>query len=274
MILGFAAVNTGNNLIFLIVAALLAFMSVSGILGWLNIQGGDIYVDLPGEIYCGLETLVTVRFVNRRRHLPSFLLKVTLPGGEVDFDMVDCAAEEKRSFLCTFGERGEHVIMGAVVSSPYPINFFVRSRRTPVECRFLVFPFPIRSDMPAGHDKRGKDGTLTVTAKGYEGDVAKINDYSRSDPLRLIHWRLSAKHGELKVKELTANAQTPVILDIDALPGRNSEENLSRAAYLVNRLIRGNHPVGLKMGGRKIAPAVSRSHRLRLLTELARYGKN
>lgn len=117
-------------------------------------------------------------------------------------------------------------------------------------------------------------GVLATLAKGYEGDVAKIIDYSGADPLKLVHWRLSAKHGKLKVKEMTADVQTPVIIDIDLLPGKNIDENLSRAVYLVNRLMRSNRPVGLKLRERKIAPAVSRAHRLRLLSELALYDKH
>ena len=115
---------------------------------------------------------------------------------------------------------------------------------------------------------------MTAASKGYEGDVTKISDYSGAEPLKLIHWRLSAKHGELKVKELTASAQTPVIIDIAALQGRNLEENLSRAVFLINRLVRSNRPVGLKLRERMLAPAVSRTHRLRLLSELALYGKH
>ncbi len=249
-------------------------MSVSGILGWLNIQGASVFLDLPDEIYCGLETLVTVRLVNRRRYLPSFLLKVKVLEGTADFDLVECGVEGKNSFAGIFRERGEQLVAGAEISSPFPINFFVRSRRTPIDCRFTVFPSPLRSQLPGGRDKPGTSGALTSAAKGYEGEVTKIIDYSGSDPLKLIHWRLSAKYGELKVKELTASAQTPVILDIDALPGRNIEENLSRAVFLVNGLMRNNRPVGLKLGERQIAPAVSRSHRLRLLSELALYGKN
>ena len=37
LLLGFAAVNTGNNLLYLLVSALLGFMAVSGILGRLNL---------------------------------------------------------------------------------------------------------------------------------------------------------------------------------------------------------------------------------------------
>ncbi|HLO25463.1 MAG TPA: DUF58 domain-containing protein [Geobacteraceae bacterium] len=249
-------------------------MSVSGILGWLNIRGAEVLIDLPEEIYCGLETLVTVRLVNRRRYLPSFLLKVNVLGGAADFALVERGEERKSSFTGTFSERGEHLVFEGVISSPFPINFFVRSRRTPVEGRFVVFPAPLPSQMPGEFDRAGTSGVLATIAKGYEGDVAKIVDYSGADPLKLVHWRLSAKHGKLKVKELTADAQTPVIIDIDLLPGKNIDENLSRAVYLVNRLMRSNRPVGLKLRGRKIAPAVSRAHRLRLLSELALYGKH
>ena len=249
-------------------------MSVSGILGWLNIRGVDVSIDLPEEIYCGLETLVTVRLGNRRRYLPSFLLKLKVLGAAADFDLVEGGGERKNSFTCTFRERGEHVVAWGEVSSPFPINFFVRSRRTPIQCRIVVFPAPLRAQLPGGHDKPGTGGVLTAASKGYEGDVAKIGDYSGTEPLKLIHWRLSAKHGELKVKELTAGARTPVIIDIDTLQGRSLEENLSRATFLINRLMKSNRPVGLKFGERILAPAVSRTHRLRLLSELALYGKH
>jgi uncharacterized protein (DUF58 family) len=256
------------------VAALLAFMSISGIIGWLNIQGAELFVDLPEEMYAGLETLVTVRLVNRRRFLPSFLLKVDVQVGSASFDLVECGSEAKRSFTCTFRERGEHRLSSAKLSSPFPINFFIRSRGIVVDCRLVVFPALIGTPMAGGDDRRGVHGPLTFTAKGYEGDVAKIVDYSGSEPFKLIHWKLSAKYGELKVKELSANAQSPVMIDVDAMPGRTLEEKLSRTAYLVNELIRGNRPVGLKLRDRQIPPAASRPHRLRVLTELALYAQN
>ena len=38
LLIGFAAVNTGNNLLFLVVSGLLAFMSVTGLAGMYNIK--------------------------------------------------------------------------------------------------------------------------------------------------------------------------------------------------------------------------------------------
>jgi uncharacterized protein (DUF58 family) len=249
-------------------------MSVSGILGWLNIKGAELAVDLPEEVYAGLETLVTVRLVNRRRYFPSFLLRVELPVGSARFDLVACGSEQKSSFSCIFPARGEQRLTGGRLSSPFPINFFVRSRRLPVDCRLVVFPAPFPTQLTGDDARQGKAGTLSAAGKGYEGDVAKISDYSGAEPLKLIHWKLSAKYGELKVKELSASATTPVVIDIDALPGRSLEERLSRAAYLVNALIRRNRPVGLTLRERQIPPAASRPHRLRLLSELALYAQN
>jgi uncharacterized protein (DUF58 family) len=249
-------------------------MSVSGVLGWLNIRGADIHVELPDEVYCGLETLVTVRLVNSRPFLPFFLLKVNVLGGVAAFDLVASGSEQKQSFTSSFEERGEVTLAGGTISSPFPINFFVRSRLAPLSCRFTVFPAPLASSLPVGDDRQNGQGALTAATKGFDGDLAKITDYSGADPLRLVHWRLTARHGELKVKEFSASAQTPVMLDVLTLPGKNIEEILSRAVYLVNRLMRSNRPVGLKLGERQVAPACSRTHRLRILSELARYGKS
>jgi uncharacterized protein (DUF58 family) len=249
-------------------------MTVSGVLGWLNIQKLKVGIDFPDENYCNHETLATVRLTNDKHRFPSFLLRVTVMGESVVFDLLGCGEEGRGSFTCRFRERGEHLIPVAEISSPFPINFFVRSRWSAVQRRVVVFPAPFPCSLPAGHDGRDRSGAVTASAKGFDGDVTKIADYSGAEPLKLVHWRLSAKHGELKVKELSATAAEPVLLDVAAMAGNNLEENLSRAAFLVNALGRKNRPVGLKLGERLLPPAASREHRLRLLTELALYGKN
>ena len=73
---------------------------------------------------------------------------------------------------------------------------------------------------------------------------------------------------------MAATAIEPVILEVDLIPGRDLEERLSRCAFLINRLLKGGRPVGLKLADRIIAPALTRVHRLKLLGELAVYGKD
>jgi uncharacterized protein (DUF58 family) len=249
-------------------------MSVSGILGWLNIRGVTVGAELPDEIYCGLDTLVTVHLENEKKRFPLFLLKVRILGETVAFDLLGGGAKDSISFMYRFRERGEHVITLGEISSPFPINFFVRSRWLAVNRRVIVFPAPLPCPMPAGYDATAKDGAQANQAKGYEGDVSKIGEYTGFEPLKLVHWRLTAKHGTFKVKELTAASQEPIILDLHLLPGKSLEENLSCAVYLINLLVKKNRLVGLQLNERLLPPAASRAHRLLLLSELALYGKN
>src|SRR3954463_8286892 len=53
LIIGVAALNTGNNLLFLVVAAMLAAVLVSGIASWLNLKNVELEVVLPGQVFAG-----------------------------------------------------------------------------------------------------------------------------------------------------------------------------------------------------------------------------
>ena len=272
LLLGFAAVNTGNNLLFLIVAALLAFMAVSGVSGWQNIKGLRAAIEFPDEIYAGRETFVTVRLDNRKRYIPSFLLDLTFPDSDpISFFMLPRNGSETDILRRTFPRRGEQELAWAQVSSPFPVNFFVRRNGVPVSGRCVVFPRPLPCEMAETGGDRRSGGGETSRRRGYEGDLLRISDYTGAEPIKLIHWRLSARSDGLKVKELTGPVQEPILIDPRLLPG-DTEERLCRAAWLVNRLIRDRQvPVGLRLVERVIAPGTSRQHRLRLLAELGRW---
>ncbi|GFO70232.1 hypothetical protein GMLC_38110 [Geomonas limicola] len=274
LLLGVAAVNTGNNLLFLVVSAMLGFMAVSGLLGWLNIRGLAVSVRLPDEVYAGISTQLTVRVENRKRLLPSFLITATLLGHPASFLLLDPRKAQTGSLLVAFPQRGRIALPVALISSAFPVNFFVRNIRVPVTGSLLVFPAPRSLALPAGAGKPENGNARSLAAPGHEGELAKISDYQGGESLKLIHWRLSAKHEDYKVKHLTSNATEPVLIEIDTLPGRDLEERLGYGTFLVNRLVRGGSAVGLKLAQRVITPAASRSHRLKLLGELAVYGQS
>ena len=263
--------NTGNNLLFLIVAALLGFMAVSGIIGWLNIRNFRLRLTTPDEIYSGRETLFTIHLENRRRLFPSFLLRASILGSGADFPIIEQGKDCSASLLVRPAGRGRKTAGSCAVSSIFPVNFFVRFTHLEPAETFIVFPEPRRTPAAGGSQAREKDGAMETGQRGYEGDVAKIGEYTGAEPQKLIHWRLSAKHENFKVKEMSLLSEEPVVLDVAQLPGGSLEERLCHGVYLINRLIRQNRPVGLKLDGKVIPPAVTRMHRLSLLRELALY---
>lgn len=274
LLTGFAAVNTGNNLLFLIVSALLAFMAVSGIFGWINMRGNVLGIELPDEIYAGRDTLVGISLENRKSIMPTFLVRIRIFLESADFTLVNRRGTETDSMVMKFHGRGFKMFEEMEIQSPFPVNFFVRSKRFKLPYRFVVFPAPKLCHETSYFEANKSSSEFFSRYKGLDGDVQKISNYTGNEPLKLIHWRLSAKLGDLKVKEMTAGTSEPLILDIDRLPGINREDALSCGVFLVNRFMRQNRPVGLKKGEVVIKPALSREHRLKLLTELAVYDKN
>jgi uncharacterized protein (DUF58 family) len=245
-------------------------MSTSGIAGWLNIHSLDCRLLFPDEVYSTVPTLATIKLSNRKQRIPSFLLKATLQGTSCTFISVAPGATVTSSFTHTVHGRGRHPCGSAVISSPFPVNFFIRGVEIRMESELIAFPCPIGDRGSPHASSDAWQGEIPRTSRGHSGDLAAIADYSGAEPLKQIHWRLSARHDWFKVKESGDVRAEPVIIDLtlpDPLP---REQRLSRAAYHINRLSRSNCPVGLKMeDGRMIAASTGRSHRLRLLNELA-----
>lgn len=276
LLLGFGAVNTGNNLIYLLVSALLGFMVISGILGKRNLDGLQVRLRFADEIYDGHPTLVGVELTNGRRLLPAQLIDVQLAAepGSVLFPLVPAGEQEAGRLLLTLTGRGPHSFSAILLNSRYPINFFVRSRYLPIADRCVVFPAPQPCPLPAASSGRQLADERAASQRGHEGDIDRIHEYQPGDPLRRIHWRLSARHDQLKVKDLAAAASEPLWVDPRECPGASLEEKLRCAVYLINQGGRAERPVGLRLPGQRLAPATGRPHRLKLLHHLAGYGKN
>jgi len=268
ILLGFAAVNTGNNLLFIIDAAMLGFMSVTGIIGLGNISGLRLNLEVPDEVYAGIPTQLTLRLMRTRGLFPAYLLDIHCYNSIVQFPVLNRGEGATGHLLVTFDRRGRGVIEPPHISSPFPIGFFVRSLPLPVEADFTVFPAPRKPSTDISDSSRRSRGEREAPRPGSGGDLYSINDYTGSESLRRIHWRLSARHDTLKVKQYAANGAEPAMVDLSRLSG-DTEARLGMAAYMVNRLHRLGRPVGLKLGDSLIPPAHGRSHRLRLLRELA-----
>jgi uncharacterized protein (DUF58 family) len=274
LLLGFAAVNTGNNLLYLLVSALLGFMSVSGVLGQWNLTKVDFRFLLPDEIYDGVPTLLGIELVNRRRWLPIFLMEISVAERTLFFPLVDPLQGRQKSVEITLSGRGRQQLPEVSVRSRFPVNFFIRSQGLLIEQEATVFPAPLPCSGLHQVDPGGSSGSQQSWQKGYEGDINRIADYQGGEPLKSIHWKLSARHDRLKVKELSAATRKPVVLDLMALPGPNLEQRLQQATYLITRWLRDGWPVGLKAGKLELSPAVGRQHKLLLLQALAHYGQD
>ena len=276
LFLGFSAVNTGNNLVYLIVSAFLSFMGISGLFGKRNISRLDADLEFPDEIYANKPVPIKIKLSNNKRFLPGFLLKVIAEGHfreGILFPYFDAHSSASKYMGLSFTGRGRHEIKKIYVSSVFPFNFFMRSSRIEKKFSFIVFPEPRKCDLP-GHIERQKKprGEKSSDKRGYESEVMSVRDYITGDPMKYINWKASAKTGDLKTKELTSLYYQPVVIDFDRIDIKDLEEKISCLTYAVLQFSKKKIPFGFMISGRLYSPEVSTSHKLSVLKELALYG--
>ena len=79
LVVAIAALNTGNNLLFIVLAAMLAIFGVSGIASAANLRGLELDVVVPKNAFATRPVQVRVNVVNPRLWLPAFSVKVFSP---------------------------------------------------------------------------------------------------------------------------------------------------------------------------------------------------
>ena len=247
-------------------------MSVTGLAGMYNIKKMIPDLHPPEEVFAGIPAPFRLSVQNTKRSLPSFLIRIEcLTGQALIFPVVLQNAASDGIVLFTFNLRGRVPLGRITISSPYPVGFFTRYWSYEIGGTVTVFPRPVTTDPGGSGEESPATGSGLRRERGMSGELERIYPYSGSEPLRMIHWKHSARSHDFLVKGFGRSVVAPLVIDLDALPGQGIEERLSRAAWLVQRWVR-ERPVGLLLGGRVLPAGMGKQHGLKLLKELAVYG--
>jgi uncharacterized protein (DUF58 family) len=283
-VVGFAAWNTGNNLLLLIFSLLCSTLFV----GWMvaRFSLGELIVSarFPDHIFAGEPAPVIIKLRNTKRLLPSFSIFVEARGpiaaresglGKnrrkrylkrplASFSYVPhrSAAEQRVEQL--FPERGHVLINGFELSTRFPFGFFRRRRRLKARnVDIVVYPKP----QPMGdelHLLPMYAGRLASVRRGAGHDLFSLRDYQPLDDLRHIDWKATARARRLTVREFTSEDErritilldTRAVSDLEPRPfAERFERGVVQAASLLKHFIDERAEVRLILG-----------------TEIGRYG--
>lgn len=275
ILIGFSAVNTANNLLYIVTAALLSYMLISGIFGRNNLRGIDVSLEFPEERFAETNIPVGIRFSNRRRFMPAFLIRIWIRDREVLFPIVEAGSSALLHMDMIFEKRGRHAITEIVASSVFPFNFFTRYRTISKNYELTVFPALHRcsiNHLAAGQTRWKGDAASDVP--GYDSDILSIRNYVSGDPFKYISWKATAKTGVLKTKELSAIASPNIVIDFDRMEKQELEETISHVTFMIVKLLQSGTAVGLTIDGEAHPPRLSAAHKATLLTRLALYGQS
>ncbi len=294
---GFAALNTGNNLLYLVLSLLLAFLTLSGILSEAALRGLEVRRTLPGEMFAGRANAVCIEVRNCQRKVPAFAIVVEdrlAPPPEIE-DPIDGdwrltrdrdvpvagrvfalrispGEVQTRRYALEPQHRGPLVFHSVRVSTRFPFGLFLKSRTIRATGEALVYPHVEAFATPPPHF--GDEGDIEAQAHAQRGgdDIAGLQEWTPGDALRHVHWKTSLRRDQLTVRTFDEERRAEIEVRLrtaNVRPGDPFEQQVSWAASEVVAHLAAGMRVGLLTDDDHLAPADGRRQRARLLTYLA-----
>lgn len=279
--IGLAAINTGNNLLYLLLGWLLSMIIASGALSDLSLKGLVVRRRPPGRIFAQQPFLMEISVENNKRRLASYSIEIEdLVGGKpLDkkcyFLKIPPRKNQKTSYRHTFVRRGLYQFDGFRVATRFPFALFNKRREADQSQEVVVFPAVY--ELPPPTPTARHHGDTLVSRVGRTGEFFGLREYRDGDDRRAIHWRSSARTGRLLVREYEEEAErrTTIIVD-NALP-RNADEDaveslestLSLAASLAMSYLKRGYAIRLVCRGAMLRYGVGEAHLSRALKMLA-----
>jgi len=143
--LGVAAINTGNNLLYLLVSLLLALIIVSGVLSEQSLRRLEPIAMDPEEVYAGRPALFGMTVANRKRWFTSYSITIEIlsPSNATRFLFVprlDAGAERLVTWEDTLHRRGVHRLAGVKLTTRFPFGLFLKAGRPMLTSEVVVYP--------------------------------------------------------------------------------------------------------------------------------------
>lgn len=262
--IGLAAINTGNNLLYLLLGWLLSTIMASGAMSDMSLRGLEILRKPPPRVFANRPFLMEIAVENYKTALSSYSIEVEdlIDDKPLDkkcyFLKIPPGKTQRTSYRHTFPRRGVYRFDGFRVGSKYPFSLFRKSRDVEEPGELLVYPavYPVPPPAPRARHL----GDTTSRKLGRQGEFFGLREYRDGDDRHDVHWRSTARAGKMMVREYEQEAQQRATILIDnALPAEPDEAHedaleaaISLAASLASTYIKIGYQVRLVARGEAV----------------------
>lgn len=237
-VLVLAAVNTGNNLLFMILGCALAAILISGVLSRAVLTDVELKFDLPEHIFAQRPVIAEMELRNDKQWWPSFSLRVVGQNKQeetqilttpVFFPYIPRLGSARQKVELNFPRRGVYRQDAFGIRTRFPFGFFEKTRRVDSEVEITVYPRVEPADqfyevLPL------LSGEMASYFRGRGHELHSLRQYQATDSARFVDWKVTAKAGELMVREFAREDERRVMIVLDPCVGRLLEESSKRGA--------------------------------------------
>lgn len=280
---GFAAINSGANLLHVLFGCQIGLIIASGMLSENMVQRARVQRRVASPLHAGSRGALVVELTNGRDAGDMISISVE------DDDRIESADRTEPVFAVavpggkaatmhtsvTMSRRGLHALPKAVVATRFPFGLFVKRREVSTRERVLVYPRIHDVELaPMFDDRRGQGEARGARARA--GEFFGLAEYREGQEIQRIHWPATARLGKPVIQEFEARGETERVLylapGVGGEPG--FEEAVSDVASQIVALLReGRVATGLRYGDELVVePDTGPAHERRLLEFLALVG--
>jgi len=228
---GLAAINTGNNLLYLILAVMIGLMLASFWLSEMTITELNLCRELPEAVYAGEDFIIGYRLKNLRSFWPAAAVEIL---EQVDgrasggfFGVVRAGFEEKSCGHAQVSRRGRFEFNEFLVRTRFPFGFFEKTKKARQRDSLVVLPRLGAAGLesaPSG----GQSGMIRPGQKGPGSELFGFREYIPGDHPHWIDWKASARSRQILVQETERESEQSVIIELGVSRERPTPDSESR----------------------------------------------
>lgn len=216
IVIAIAALNTGNNLLFMIVAAMLGAVLVSGIFSTWMLLNVDLDLSVPEHVFArqnvsgrvavrnhGPFSIFSIQVIpakQKRRKKETFPAANAILRSPLYFPWLGPGQERFENVDLRFERRGSYQQRELGVATRFPFSFLKKTRMIPLQSEIIVLP-SIEQTQDFMETLPMIVGEFESFVPGRGHDLYRIREYAPGDPARHIDWKSSAKAGNLMLRE-------------------------------------------------------------------------
>ncbi len=272
LLVGLASLNTGNNLMYLILSVMLAILFLSFFVTYVNLSGIETKIEQIGELYAGRPARVRIILFNKSRLFSarSFFLKNTEGGPFRILTYVRFLRPREKIELLVEGlplKRGHFDLNKKIIlKTGFPFIFTERTVSPELRSKLLIYPSLMDIKTQFFSLRNANNSILN------EEEIYRIREYRYGDDRRWIHWKATAKRGELMIKDLRTQEPIRVTIIFDNYKTPDIEvfeRSVSFAASLSSQLIEAGRALRFITCQKTIPFGMGREHLLKVFDLLA-----
>jgi uncharacterized protein (DUF58 family) len=262
---GFAAINTANNLLYLLLGMLLALIVVSGIMSELSLRDLTVVRRLPLRAQVGRAHLVEIEVFNHKGRVPSYAIEVEdlRAGQPADkrcfFLKISPKSAQVAAYRRTPTRRGRDVHVGFRIATRFPFGLFEKSREVPADGELIIYPAVDPVNLPPAPAGRSPGADLVV-GRGHGEEFLGLKLMRPGEDPRDIHWRKSASIGQTVMRERARETRPDITLTLDVVKPASAGEEWSAAFERRIRDVASRAVAHLKRGDRVILTTTAAGH--------------